>query len=110
MLCFGKFVRMSDDIHHWFTSCNNISIVHGLGFIVSIQNSNGEGVLFKSSRVAATRKTFWDTWVGKSVTAYLNYPETSRIPCIRHYDLARIIVLSLANAELAFKCSAPTDN
>ncbi|GBM05251.1 hypothetical protein AVEN_260283-1 [Araneus ventricosus] len=60
--------------------------------------------LFKSTSVAATRTPFWETWLEKSVTAYLNFPETSGTPWIRHSDLAGIIVFSLANTEHNFEC------
>ncbi|GBM31851.1 hypothetical protein AVEN_56945-1 [Araneus ventricosus] len=40
-------MRTNDDIQNWFTSRNNISFVHDLGFIVLIQNSNGDGFSFQ---------------------------------------------------------------
>ncbi|GBM23974.1 hypothetical protein AVEN_198205-1 [Araneus ventricosus] len=46
----------------------------------------------KSTSVAARRTPFWESWLGKSVMAYLNCPGT-RNPWIRHANLAGIIVL-----------------
>ncbi|GBM39042.1 hypothetical protein AVEN_122180-1 [Araneus ventricosus] len=65
---------------------------------------------FKSTSVAATITPFWETWLGKSVTAYLNFPEASGTPWIRHSDLAGIIVFSLANTEHNFESSALAEN
>ncbi|GBN32944.1 hypothetical protein AVEN_48421-1 [Araneus ventricosus] len=64
----------------------------------------------KSTSVAATRTPFWEAWIGKSVTAYLNCPGTSGTPCIRHSDLAGIIFLFLANTEHDFECCTLAEN
>ncbi|GBM84607.1 hypothetical protein AVEN_247300-1 [Araneus ventricosus] len=66
--------------------------------------------LSKSTSAAATRTPFWETWLGKSVTASLNCSETSGTPWIRHSDLAGNIVLFLANTEHDFKCCTLAEN
>ncbi|GBM82102.1 hypothetical protein AVEN_161653-1 [Araneus ventricosus] len=58
MLFSRKFLRMNDDIHHWFTGRNNSSFVQNLGFIVQIQNSNGDGFPFQINECGRHKNTF----------------------------------------------------
>ncbi|GBN28779.1 hypothetical protein AVEN_246085-1 [Araneus ventricosus] len=76
-LFFGKFSRTSDDIHHWFIRRNNSPFDHSLEFIVQIQNSNRDGFLFQINECCHHKDTFLETLLGKSLTTYLNCPETS---------------------------------
>ncbi|GBM04000.1 hypothetical protein AVEN_99196-1 [Araneus ventricosus] len=110
MLCSRKFLRTSDDIHHWFAGRNNSSFVQNLGCIIQIQNSNRDGFPFQINQCGRHKNTLLGTWLWKSVTAYLNCPGTSGTPWIRHSDLAGIIVLFLANTEHDFECCTLAEN
>ncbi|GBN24622.1 hypothetical protein AVEN_249593-1 [Araneus ventricosus] len=57
MLCFRKFLRTSDDIHHWFAVRNNSSFVQNLECIIEIQNSNRDGFPFQINECGRHKNT-----------------------------------------------------
>ncbi|GBN42481.1 hypothetical protein AVEN_32443-1 [Araneus ventricosus] len=75
MLCPRKFLRASDDIHHWFTGRNNISFVQNLGFIVLTQNSKGNGFHFQINECCLHNNTFLGGFARK---VRYGIPELSR--------------------------------
>ncbi|GBL58585.1 hypothetical protein AVEN_121013-1 [Araneus ventricosus] len=81
-----------------------------LGLLSGFKTRTGLASLFKSTSVEATRSPFRETFPGKSVTAYLNFPETSGTAWIRHSNLAGLRLFSLAITERNFECSALAEN
>ncbi|GBN21368.1 hypothetical protein AVEN_192478-1 [Araneus ventricosus] len=58
MLCFRKFLKTSEDIHHWFTRRNNSSFVHNLGFVFSDSELEREVFPFKINECGCHKDTF----------------------------------------------------
>ncbi|GBO30453.1 hypothetical protein AVEN_82660-1 [Araneus ventricosus] len=93
---FGKFLRTSNDIHHWLTRHNNSSRVDDLGFYgLNSELERGWLLFFKSTSVAATRTPFWQNLAREVRYGVSEFPEASGTPWIRHSDLAGIIWFSL---------------
>ncbi|GBM66137.1 hypothetical protein AVEN_209719-1 [Araneus ventricosus] len=107
MSCSRKFLRTRDYIHHWFTGRNNSSFVQNLGFIVQIQNSNGDDFPFQINEYGRHKITFLGDLVKKVRYGILNCPGT---PWIIHYEHAGIIIICLANTEHDFECCTLSEN